>query len=417
MENLKDYITQKTSAAAETLPVMASLSTQTKNDVLMAMADALDANVAAILKANNRDLSTHADIAPALRRRLELDEAKVKGIAQALRDIAALPDPIGSIEKLGKRPLGFELQRMRVPIGVIGVIFESRPNVVVEIAGLVLKSGNACVLRGGKEALETNKAIVSVLRGTIVSTHVPVDYLQFIDITDHEAVKILCEDREHVQLMIPRGGSKLIETVREHARMPVLSHNKGICHVYIDDAADEAMALKIAVNAKVQNPSVCNAAETILVAELITPTLLPKLVEKLKEWNVEVRGCERTRAIVADVVPATEQDWSTEYLDLIVSIKVVNNLDEAIAHIRKYSTNHSDAIVTDNKEHAQMFVRAVDSACVLVNASTRLVDGGVFGLGAEVGISTDRTYDRGPMGVEALTVRKYVVLGSGQVRE
>ncbi len=414
--DLQNYITEKTSVAQSTLTVMASLSTDVKNAALMAMADALDANVAVVLDANKRDLEAHAGVPGAMRRRLELDEQKVKSIAQALRDISALPDPVGAIESLGKRPLGFELQRMRVPIGVIGVIFESRPNVVVEIAGLVLKSGNACVLRGGKEALETNKAIVKILHDALAATSIPPAYLQFIDITDHEAVKILCEDREHVQLMIPRGGNKLIETVREHAKMPVLSHNKGICHVYIDDAADDAMALKIAVNAKAQNPSVCNAAETILIAEA-KAQLLPELIKQLHANNVEVRGCGRTRAIVADVIAATEADWSTEYLDLIVSIKVVKDIDEAIEHIRKYSTNHSDAIVTNNKEHANKFVRAVDSAAVLVNASTRLVDGGVFGLGAEVGISTDRTYDRGPMGVEALTVRKYVVLGNGQIRE
>jgi len=415
--NLQKYITEKTSAAQSTLSVMASLSTEVKNQALMALADALDKNVKKILEANGRDLKRYSDIALAVRRRLELDEQKVKSIAQALRDIAALPDPVGRIESLGNRPNGMELQRMRVPIGVIGVIFESRPNVVVEIAGLVLKSGNACVLRGGKEASETNKAIVELLHSSLAQTSVPSEYLQFIDITDHDAVKVLCDDRDHVQLMIPRGGSKLIDAVREYAKMPVLSHNKGICHVYIDDGADEQMALKIAVNAKVQNPSVCNAAETILVAESIAPMLLPKLIAQLRSKGVEVRGCEKTHAIVTDVVPATEEDWSTEYLDLIVSIKVVKNINEAIAHIEKYSTNHSDAIVTNNKEHAEKFVRAVDSAAVLVNASTRLVDGGVFGLGAEVGISTDRTYDRGPMGVEALTVRKYVVRGDGQVRE
>lgn len=416
MQDLKQYIEEKTTAAKATLPVMASLSTEVKNKALLVMADALDKNVEKILESNGRDLQQYSDIAPAVRRRLELDEAKVKGIAQALRDIAALPDPVGSIESMGKRPNGMELLRMRVPIGVIGVIFESRPNVVVEIAGLVLKSGNACVLRGGKEALETNKKIVELLHGALSQTSVPKEYLQFIDITDHEAVKVLCEDREHVQLMIPRGGSTLIATVREFAKMPVLSHNKGICHVYIDDGADENMALKIAVNAKVQNPSVCNAAETILVAEA-KKQLLPELITQLRANNVEVRGCEQTRAMVADVIPATEEDWSTEYLDLIVSMKVVKDIDEAIVHIRKYSSNHSDAIVTNNKERADKFVQSVDSACVLVNASTRLVDGGVFGLGAEVGISTDRTYDRGPMGVEALTVRKYVVRGTGQVRE
>ncbi len=414
--DLEKYIKEKTSAAQATLLVMAVLSTEIKNQALLIIADALDANTQKILEANQRDLTQYSDVAPALRKRLGLDEHKVASIAQALRDIAALPDPVGSVESMGERPLGFELERMRVPIGVIGVIFESRPNVVVEIAGLVLKSGNACVLRGGKEALETNKTIVEILKTALGSTDVPSEYLQFIDITDHEAVNILCEDREHVQLMIPRGGSKLIETVREHAKMPVLSHNKGICHVYIDDAADEMMALKIAVNAKVQNPSVCNAAETILVAESKTQ-LLSELITQLREKNVEVRGCEKTRAIVTDVIPASEEDWSTEYLDLIVSIKVVKDINEAIAHIQKYSTNHSDAIVTNNTGHAEQFVRSVDSACVLVNASTRLVDGGVFGLGAEVGISTDRTYDRGPMGVEALTVRKYVVRGSGQVRE
>ncbi len=415
--DLREYILEKTSAAQATLPVMARLSTEVKNSALIKMADALDQQGGLILEANQRDLKQYSDVAPALRRRLELDENKVKSIAQALRDIAALPDPVGSIESLGKRPNGMILERMRVPIGVIGVIFESRPNVVVEIAGLILKSGNACVLRGGKEALETNKAIVEILQTALRATTVPVEYLQFIDITDHEAVKVLCEDREHVQLMIPRGGNKLIEAVREYAKMPVLSHNKGICHVYADDSADLTQALRIMVNAKVQNPSVCNAAETFLVAESIASTLLPKLIEKLKERNVEVRGCEKTRAIVADVIPATEEDWSTEYLDLIISIKVVKNIDEAITHIQKYSTNHSDAIVTGDKEHADKFVRAVDSAAVLVNASTRLVDGGVFGLGAEVGISTDRTYDRGPMGVEALTVRKYVVRGDGQIRE
>ncbi|MBI5134858.1 glutamate-5-semialdehyde dehydrogenase [Candidatus Uhrbacteria bacterium] len=416
--DLRQYILEKTAAAQATLPVMAALSTDVKNKTLMAMADALDAGCASILQANQKDLAMHPDATAALRRRLALNDANVKSIAQSLRDIAALPDPVGSIESLGKRPLGFELQRMRVPIGVIGAIFESRPNVVVEIAGLILKSGNACVLRGGKEALETNKAIVAVLQGALQSTKVPLVYLQFIDITDHDAVKVLCEDRDHVQLMIPRGGTTLIEAVRAAAKMPVLSHNKGICHVYVDDGADLDMALKILVNAKAQNPSVCNSAETFLIAASVAPRLLPPLIQQLDEKHVEVRGCGQTCKIVPHgTIPAAEEDWSTEYLDLIVSVKVVDSIDQAIAHIAKYSTHHSDAIVTNNAEHAERFVREVDSAAVLVNASTRLVDGGVFGLGAEVGISTDRTYDRGPMGVEALTVRKYVVLGNGQIRE
>lgn len=350
-------------------------------------------------------------------RRLTLSRAGIARMAESLRAIAALPDPIGALERIVKRPNGLLVGRMRVPIGVIAVIFESRPNVVVDVAGIILKSGNACVVRGGKEALETNTALARIMRKAAEKNGVPAGYLQFIEDTSHEIVRALCEDSKNIDLLIPRGGSALMETVYRHARMPVLAHNRGVCHIYIEESADREKAIRIAVNAKVSNPSACNSAETILADEAIAAEILPRLIGKLQKHGVEVRGCEKTRSIVSGIRAAKDEDWNAEYLDLVVSIKVVSGFDEALIHIERHSTGVAEAIITENYTRAWQFLRAVKSAAVYANASTRFTDGAEFGLGAEVGISTAKTYNRGPVGVEELTVTKYVAFGQGQIRE
>ena len=410
-------IKKQTIAARSASHVMATLPTPLKNAALAAMAHALEQHAEEILVANARDLAAHPDMPRAMVKRLTLSRESISRMADGLRAIAALPDPVGAIERMTKRPNGLLVGRMRIPIGVIGAIFESRPNVIVDVAGLILKSGNACVLRGGKEALETNKALARIIREAVGHLEAPPDFLQFIEYPDYGICRILCEDSENIDLLIPRGGSALMETVRQYAKMPVLAHNKGICHIYIEKSADFEKAIRIAVNAKVSNPSTCNSAETILIDEAIAAKILPDLVTTLENSGVEVRGCEKTKAIVPRVLAATEEDWATEYLDLIISIKVVRDYNEAQAHIRRYATGVAEAIVTEDYMRAWHFLRAVESAAVYVNASTRFTDGAEFGLGAEVGISTAKTYNRGPMGLEELTVTKYVVFGEGQVRE
>ncbi len=409
---------KKQSRAARTVSLVLSvLNSQIKNAALCAMAQAIEESTDEILAANTRDLALHRDLSPAMTRRLTMSRESIGRMADGLRTVAALADPVGAIERMTKRPNGLLIGRMRIPIGVIGVIFESRPNVIVDIAGIMLKSGNACVLRGGKEAVHTNSILARIMRETAGENGVPPDYLQFIEHTDHEVVRLLCENDEDIDLMIPRGGSALMEAVHRHARMPVLAHNKGICHVYIEKSADRERAIRIAVNAKVSNPSACNSAETILIDEAAAPAILPRLIAELQKQGVEVRGCEKTRAIVSGITAATAGDWTTEYLDFIISIKVVRDINEALSHIKQYATGVSEAIITEDYARAWQFLRTVASAAVYVNASTRFTDGAEFGLGAEVGISTARTYDRGPMGVEELTVTKYVIFGEGQIRQ
>lgn len=410
-------IKKQTEAARVASLAMAALSTAIKNTALCAMARALEENADDILAANASDLAIHRDLSRAMTKRLTMSRESIGHMAGGLRAIADLTDPVGALEHITKRPNGLLIGRMRIPIGVIGVIFESRPNIIVDIAGIMLKSGNACVLRGGKEAMETNKVLARIIREAIERAGAPADFMQFIEYPDHEIVRMLCENNEDIDLMIPRGGNALIEAVRRYAKMPVLAHNKGICHVYIEKSADFEKAIQIAVNAKASNPSTCNSAETILIDEAIAPVILPPLIAEFQKHGVEVRGCEKTRAIVSDITAATDEDWGTEYLDLIISVKVIRDIDDALAHIKRYATGVAEAIITENYTRAWEFLRTVESAAVYVNASTRFTDGAEFGLGAEVGISTAKTYNRGPMGVEELTVTKYVVFGHGQIRQ
>ncbi len=349
--------------------------------------------------------------------RLTLDEKRIKAMAGSLREVAAQHDPIGEVIKMWTRPNGLWIGKLRVPLGVIGVIYESRPNVTADCIGLCLKAGNCAILRGGSEAINSNIAIFEALNDAAKANGIPDGAVNLIKTTDRKAVHILLTLSDYVDLIIPRGGESLIKEVAQRSRIPVLKHYKGICHVYVDEDADLNMAERICFNAKVQRPSVCNAMETLLVSEDVAARFLPSMVKKYKEAGVEIRGCPMTRRIVKGIKAATEKDWSTEYLDLVLSIKVVKDLHEAVGHINKYSTKLSDAIVTENYHNAVEFLRKVDSAAVYVNASTRFTDGGEFGFGAEIGISTDKFHARGPVGVEELTSYKYIIYGDGQIRE
>lgn len=408
-----DQVQTTTTRARAAAAALRVLPTEAKNRALAALADALEAETAGLLEANAGDVSEAqaAGQRPALVDRLRLTPERVHAMARGVRDVVALPDPVGEVLGARVMPNGMRLAQMRVPIGVILMIYEARPNVTTDAAALCVKAGNAAILRGGREARRSN-AYLGDLLGRV---GLPEGAVQVIADSDHSLVTELLRS-EGIDLVIPRGSEGLIRSVVEHARMPVLKHFKGVCHLFVDRDADLDMAVRIAVNAKAQRPSVCNALETLLIDDPVAPAFVPAAVSALRAAGVEVRGDERVRNL-AEVVPATEADWGTEYLDYIINARVVDGLDEALAHIQRYSTGLADGIVTRNQERAQRFVAAVDSAAVLVNASTRLVDGGEFGLGAEIGISTDRIGPRGPMGVAELTSLKWVVTGSGQVRE
>jgi glutamate-5-semialdehyde dehydrogenase len=401
---------------------MACASTAAKDHALRATAQAIRDGVAMLREANARDLAAAREAGhdPAFVDRLALTDAVVASMAEGLEQIAMLPDPIGEITDLRMRPTGIQVGRMRVPLGVIGIIYESRPNVTVDAAGLCIKSGNATILRGGSEAFHSNQALAALVREGLRAAGLPDDAVQVIETTDRAAVGELITHPEHVDVIVPRGGKSLIERISRESRVPVIKHLDGICHVYIDDTADTAMAIRIADNAKTQRYSPCNTMETLLVARAAADRVLPPLARIYIDKGVELRGCAETRALLArDDLPcgaATEEDWRTEYLAPILSIRIVAGLDEAIAHIGTYGSQHTDAIVTDSHAHAMRFLREVDSASVMVNASTRFADGFEYGLGAEIGISTDKLHARGPVGLEGLTSVKYVVLGSGQVR-
>jgi glutamate-5-semialdehyde dehydrogenase len=398
---------------------LARATAQQKNAALLAMAVALEQSVTRILDANGQDVQAAqlAGLAPAAVDRLRLNEKRLHVMATSVRDIAELHDPVGEIIRDWVRPNGLQISKVRVPIGVIGFIYESRPNVTSDAAALCLKTGNAIILRGGSEAIHSNVAIARALREGCRQAGLPADSLQLVPITDRSAVQAMAELDRYIDLIIPRGGRSLIETVTSLARMPVIKHYDGICHVYVDRAADLAMAERIIVNAKAQRPGVCNAAETLLVHETIAAAFLPSCAEALAAKGVELRGDERARQILGKgVKPATEDDWRTEYLDLILSVRVVPDIAAAIEHIERFGSHHTDTIVTEDPEAADQFLREVDSSVVLWNASTRFNDGGEFGFGAEVGISTNRVHARGPMGLEELTIYKYIVRGSGQVR-
>ncbi|NJC88040.1 MAG: glutamate-5-semialdehyde dehydrogenase [Desulfuromonas sp.] len=399
--------------------VMAGLSTAAKNDLLRRMADALIERTGELLDANEKDLAaaSEAGLAAAMLDRLTLDPQRVRAMADGLREVAALPDPVGEVTGMWRRPNGLQVGRMRIPLGVIGIVFEARPNVTADAAGLCLKSGNAVILRGGKEALHSNLAIGRVLGNELVQLGLPATALQVIATTDREAMLELLRREDEIDLIIPRGGEGLIRFVAEHSRIPVIKHYKGVCHVFVDASADFAEAEKIALNAKVQRPGVCNAMETLLVHKDIAETFIPRITAAMRGSGVELRGCATTREFAPDTLPATEDDWHAEYLDLILSIRVVENLDEAVAHIRTYGSLHTEAIVTRDYANAQRFLREVNSSVVAVNASTRFADGNQLGLGAEIGISTTKLHSFGPMGLEDLTTRKFIIYGDGQIRQ
>jgi glutamate-5-semialdehyde dehydrogenase len=398
--------------------LMARADTERKNKALLAMAAAIDAQRDALAAANRTDMEHGRDkgLDAALLDRLELTPARIDGMLEGLRQVAALPDPIGAVRDLNYRPSGIQVGKMRVPLGVIGIIYESRPNVTCEAASLCLKAGNAAILRGGSEAIHSNQAIGACIHQGLEAAGLPLQAVQVVETTDREAVGRLIALPEYVDVIVPRGGKGLIERIANEARVPVIKHLDGICHVYIEAEADRSKALNIAINAKTQRYGTCNTMETLLVDAAIAAEILPELADHFEQLNVELRGCERSRALLPRLNPATEADWDTEYLAPILSIRVVAGMAEAIAHINRHGSQHTDAIVTENYSKARTFLREVDSSSVMVNASTRFADGFEYGLGAEIGISTDKIHARGPVGLEGLTSEKYIVLGDGQVR-
>lgn len=411
------YCTQLAQQARAASRILATASTQLKNRWLNLAADALLDRQAAILNANEQDLSAAADLTPAMRDRLKLTPERLASAAQGLREVAQLADPVGQVRSSWVTPRGLQVARVGTPLGVILFIYESRPNVTIDAAGLCVKSGNAILLRGGSEARHSNMALHTVLQDSLASCGLPREAVQVVGVPDREAVGQLLKMNNLIDLVIPRGGEGLIRRVVAEAKMPVLKHFQGNCHVYIEKSAEPDMAERITVNAKCQRPGVCNAAESLLIDEAVAPALLPRLARKLRENGVELRGCPRTRQLVPEANPATEQDHAAEFLDLIISVKVVADLEEAIAHINRYGSGHTETIVTTDLRAMRRFTSAVDSAVVLVNASTRFNDGQELGLGAEIGISTDKLHARGPCGLLELTSYKYIVQGDGDVRE
>ena len=418
MADIRSQLTEMGRLARQASIVLARLSTEVKNKALVAMADALVENQTLIIRENERDLGKARELGLSLAMidRLTLNEAAIGGIARGLAEVAALPDPVGRVTSMWRRPNGLVVGRMRIPLGVIGIIYESRPNVTADAAALCLKSGNAIILRGGSEAIHSNLVIVRVLQGVLCDLSLPETAIQIVPITDREAVYEMLQLEESIDVIIPRGGEDLIRAVVRDSRIPVIKHYKGVCHVFVDEGADLDMAVRICVNAKTQRPGVCNAMETLLVHEAVAGEFLPVVAGPFRKAGVVLRGCERTRAILPDVETATEEDWYREYLDLILAVRVVRDLDEAIAHIGKYGSLHTEAIVTESYERAQRFLAEVNSSVVLVNASTRFSDGFELGLGAEIGISTTKLHAFGPMGLEELTTTKFIIYGNGQVR-
>ena len=398
---------------------LAVASTEEKNQALRVMARALRAEQPAVLAANAKDVEAarHAGLSGALIERLTLTEKRMAEMVASIEAVIALPDPAGEVTRQWTQPNGLQIRKVRVPLGVIGIIYESRPNVTSDCASLCVKSGNAVLLRGGAESFRSNQAIAGALRQALRSCGLPEAAVSTVPVAGRSGVDAMLQLHDEIDVIIPRGGEELIRKIVETSRIPVIKHAKGVCHVYVDEAADLAMAEQIAINAKCQRPATCNAMETLLVHERIAGTFLPRLAKRLQEAGVEVRGDPAVRELMPGARAASEADWSTEYLDLILSIRIVGSLEEAIEHIRRYGSAHSDAIVTADRARADRFTREVDSAAVYVNASTRFTDGYQFGLGAEIGISTDRLHARGPMGLEELTTYKYVVTGNGQLRE
>lgn len=398
---------------------IAPAGSEQKNRALLAAADKIGRNRSALLEANERDLhSARAQGLPsAFLDRLTLSDKVIGQMCRSLQEVAALPDPVGEVVRMWRRPNGLWVGKMRIPLGVIGMIYEARPNVTVEAAALCVKSGNAVLLRGGSEALHSNRALVELLEASLREAGLPPKAVQLVDTSDRGAVLEMLRQEAHIDLIIPRGGEGLIRFVAENSRIPVIKHYKGVCHLFVDEGADPEMAVRICLNAKTQRPGVCNALETLLVHRAEADSLLPRIASALREQGVEIRGCPETLARVPDAKPAAEEDWGAEYLDLILAVKIVSGIDEAIEHIRRYGSLHTEAIVTRHYDRAQQFLREVNSSTVLVNASTRFSDGYEFGLGAEIGISTTKIHAFGPMGLEELTTTKYIVYGSGQIRQ
>ncbi len=415
---IEEIVREQARAAKEASRRLAVTSSAVKDAALRAMAEALEENAAKILEANAEDMAAAREKGTprAMLDRLMLDEKRIHGMADGLRQTAMLPDPIGEGEMETIRPNGLEIRRVKVPIGVIGIIYEARPNVTADAAALCLKSGNAVLLRGGSEALQSNRAVSRVLVEAAEKAGMPKGALQFIDSASRDAVGVMMNLTGLLDVIIPRGGAGLIRRVVTESAVPVIETGAGICHTFVDEGADLDMALRIALNAKTSRPAVCNAMETILVHEGVAKEFLPKMAKAMREKDVELRGDEAARAAVPDMAAATEEDWATEYDDLILSVKVVKSLDEAIAHINRYNTGHSETIVTNDLNRAQRFQREVDAAAIYVNASTRFTDGFEFGFGAEIGISTQKLHARGPMGLNELTSTKYLIFGEGQIR-
>ena len=416
--DIQQYIDDIGSRARTAAGVIARLSAETRNRALRNMADRVMENQDAILAANAKDMDRGREIrlTGALLDRLELNPQRVAAMAEGCRQVAELPDPVGEMTAFVDRPSGIRVGRMRVPLGVIGIIFESRPNVTIDAASLCFKSGNAAILRGGSEAIHSNLAIAACIHQGLRDAELGEDCIQVIETTDREAVGALITASEYVDIIIPRGGRSLIERISAEARVPVIRHLEGICHVYIDGDADLGKGIEVAYNAKARRYGICGAMETLLVSRPVAEEVLPELARRYGEKGIELRGCEDSRRIVPHMQAATEDDWTTEYLDAMLSIKVVDGLDEAITHINHYGSHHTDSIITENRDHADRFLREVDSSSVMLNASTQFADGFEYGLGAEIGISTDKLHVRGPVGLEGLTTQKYVVIGDGTVR-
>ena len=416
--DIKEQVFQIAKNARQAASAVANLSSVEKDEALAEMAGQLIHQTETLIEENEKDLEVarKKGLSKAMIDRLTLDEKAIRAMARGLEEVAALPDPVGKVTSMWRRPNGLLVGRMRIPLGVIGIIYESRPNVTADAAALCLKAGNAVILRGGSEAIHSNLALSRILRGVLRARGLPENAVQLIPMVDREAVNMLLQLEEYIDLIIPRGGEDLIRAVVSQSRIPVIKHYKGVCHVFVDAGADLDMAVRICLNAKVQRPGVCNAMETLLVHRSVAGEFLPAVAEALEKAGVALRGCERTRAILPGLEEATEKDWHEEYLDLVLAVKVVDGIDEAIRHIEQYGSLHTESIVTRDYDNAQRFLREVNSSTVLVNASTRFSDGFQLGLGAEIGISTTKLHAFGPMGLEELTTQKFIIYGSGQVR-
>ena len=416
---LEADIIKKAQSAKEASGILYNCTTAKKNSLLKAVNARLRSETSAILKANRKDLknAAHTGLQKVLLDRLTLNEQRIRQMVNGVKDVVNLPDPVGSVIEKIKRPNGLLIEKMRVPLGAVGIIYEARPNVTIDASVLCLKSGNAVLLRGGSEALHTNKKLVEIIKMALQDVNLPAGCVEFIDTTDRKAVLWMLKQEKYLDVIIPRGSQKLISFIQKNSAVPVIAHGEGNCHIYIDSSANLANAEEIVLNAKVQRPSVCNAAEKLLVHEKIAAKFLPHVIQRLRQAGVEIRGDKKVLSIIKDATQAQDADWYREYLDLIIAVKVVKNLDEAICHINHYGSHHSDAIVTSNKTNGERFLREVDSAAVYVNASTRFTDGFEFGLGAEIGISTQKLHARGPMGLVELTSTKFIVHGKGQVRK